>query len=665
MDIRSKDNQAGFSLTEALVAFAVVTGGLLAVASFQAGLFNNSAYNKARTEALSLAQQKIEEFKSYADADEDNYVDENDDGVMDADGTYNDVTITGNNADFTRSWEIATTDEGKRIGVTVSWIDSANVTQSVSLASSILYLSPRSGADQVVDLKNPILDSPTGRAERADGYLSDYPSNEISMIGSPGSDGLSTYRHQDDLFLVDPQDKVLLRLRDACLSESGFCTDFVRISGTVYLDVQNLTDPVLQNRIDPETGLPIPNWEPLQASEILILPSDSGHCQRWVDSGSLSSPPTTANGDYEYFNYTCFFGGGWHGNIGFVTARGLKQTDKICQGDPISMNSWEKPTISLRRSYRGMLNQVSGSDVKYYSHGIADATTLNGQDFVFTYLLASSTTGDNCTGADAPMTRTDSAGGKLFEAMPTDFVCLNDDSNDDQVPDYLDSYNTSLFNADTYCPFDPTDPPVSSHHIVGEISVLAAGSLDLSNFEIVTSDGPNNCKIVTPFAATSGGFYAKYACTVYDWGSGWTGSVQVRSNNSDVYCPSNTADFVEIQSDLVASFGCLSKNTIEIKGSIIYADALAPISAMLITDLISGHQGVCRFEENAYSCVLPYDGDTVDFSLTVATLGVLCGATDGTTTFFGYSSDGSPYTHDIVIAGNELLCGPAVTEPVM
>jgi Tfp pilus assembly protein PilV len=375
MNIRSKDNQAGFSLTEALVAFAVVTGGLLAVASFQAGLFSSSAYNKARTEALSLAQQKIEEFKSYADADEDNYVDENNDGVMDADGAYTDNTITGNNADFTRSWDITTTDEGKRVGVTVSWVDSANVTQSVSLASSISYLSPRSGADQVVDLKDPLVGSPAGRAERADGYLSDYPSNDISKVGTPGGDGLGTYRYQDDLFLVDPQNKVLLRLRDACLADSGYCTDFVRVSGTVYLDMQNLTDPVLQGAIDPETGLPVLNWEPLQATDILILPSDSGHCQRWVDSGSLSSPPTTANGEYQYFNYTCFFGGGWHGNIGFVTSRGLKQTDKVCQGDPISMNTWEQPVISLRRSYRGMLNQTSGAGVKYYSHGIADAAT--------------------------------------------------------------------------------------------------------------------------------------------------------------------------------------------------------------------------------------------------------------------------------------------------
>ena len=95
MIIGSKRYQQGFSLSEALVAFAIVTGGLLAVASFQAGLFSNSAYNKARTEALSLAQEKIEEFKHYSHASEDNYVDDNEDGVMDADGAYTEAAISG------------------------------------------------------------------------------------------------------------------------------------------------------------------------------------------------------------------------------------------------------------------------------------------------------------------------------------------------------------------------------------------------------------------------------------------------------------------------------------------------------------------------------------------------------------------------------------------
>ena len=214
MNTQNIHRQTGFSLTEALVAFAVITGGLLAVASFQAGLFNNSAYNKARTEALGLAQQKIEELRHYPFAEKDNFIDENGDGVMDADGQYEGTAIAGNNADFVRSWNITTQDDAKRIEVNVSWADAKGETQSVSLASSLVFLSPRNGADQLVDMKPPVIASPTGRAEIGEGVLEDYPKADLSLVSSTGADGLSTYQYRDDLFLVDSSNNIVLRLRD-------------------------------------------------------------------------------------------------------------------------------------------------------------------------------------------------------------------------------------------------------------------------------------------------------------------------------------------------------------------------------------------------------------------------------------------------------------------
>jgi type II secretory pathway pseudopilin PulG len=649
MNIQYKRYQAGFSLTEALVAFAVVTGGLLAVASFQAGLFSNSAYNKARTEALSLAQEKIEEFRHYSFADEDNYIDDNADGVMDADGDYQEAPIPGNNADFVRSWDLTTNADGKRINVTVSWVDASNETQSVALASTLTFLSPRSGADQLVELSDPLITSPTGRAELGEGTLDDYPTADLSPMGSPGVDGLSTYRYQDDLFLVDPNRKVVLRLRDACSSTTGVCTDFVKISGTVYLDVANVSNS-------------------LQATDILVIASDAAHCQRWSDSGSLATPSTTANGDYAYFNYTCYFGGGWFGNIGFVTTAGLKQSDKVCQGDPTSVDTWAQPVIALRRAYRGMLSYTTADgQVQYFSHGIKDATQLTGHDFVFTSLSAEKTLGSACMGSDAPMTRADSAGGKLFAGMPVDFVCLNADVDGDLLPDYLDAYDTTRFTADASCPYNPTDPPVLSYVISGSISILAAGTPDLSAFNVVTSDGANNCKFVSPFTATSTGYTATYACLVWDWGDGWTGGIQVRPNSTDVYCPTDTALFSQIYADQTQSFSCKSSNTITIGGSILYLSALSPVSALTITDALTGFQGVCEFSGSAYRCVLPYELLSTDLKLEVTTLDHVCGATAGVYAFFGYSKDGSPYAHDIVVTGDSALCPnpTAVLEPAL
>ena len=148
-------DQTGFSLTEALVAFTVVSIGLLGVATFQSGLFSESAYNKARTEALALAQQKIEQLKHYTQADEAAYIDENGDGVMDADGTYDDNPINGQNAVFQRSWALGTVDLGRDVVVTVTWIGADDQAQSVSLAAEIPWLSPRTAADQIAGLTEP------------------------------------------------------------------------------------------------------------------------------------------------------------------------------------------------------------------------------------------------------------------------------------------------------------------------------------------------------------------------------------------------------------------------------------------------------------------------------------------------------------------------------
>jgi Tfp pilus assembly protein PilV len=635
MNIHTLQVQKGFTLIEALVAFAVVASGLLAIASFQAGLFGNSAYNKARTEALSLAQQKIEEFKHYTHASEDNFIDEDDDGVMDADGNYTDVPIEGQNALFMRSWDLTTGNQATQIDVSVSWVDSANEAQSIFLTAAVPWISPRAGADQINDPDDPVVLSPMGSAKVGDGNLSDYPDAEVIAIGSPSVDGLSTHQYEENLFLTNENDKILLTLEDACSTDTGICTDFVKISGTVYLDTANAKQDL---------------------NDIYVIASDAAHCQRWVPSGTLLSPPSTAAGDYEYYNYTCYLGGGWYGNIGFVTSGGIKLSDKVCQGDPTSLDAWEEPVIALRRAYRGMLHRNVSGETRYYSHGIKDATEFTAQDFVFTNLSATATAGSFCVGANEPMTRIDSSAGTLFEGTPVEFVCLNADDNGDQLPDYLDSYDTSTFGADTACPFDPTDPPVDVHNIVGAVKILTAEKLDLSSFQIVTSDGLGNCEWVSEFAAVGDGYEAIYSCSVYDWGSGWSGFVQVQPNSKYLYCPSDTAAYTGITSNQEQHFGCISSKTVAIEGSISLNADSSEVYAIGITDVGTGFDGRCRFSSSAYRCVLPYDGDTVDLTVTVKASDAVCGAVVGELSYYGYSVDGSPYRHDIVIEQDSSFC---------
>lgn len=635
MSIHAKGTQRGFSLTEALIAFVVVLSGLLGVASFQVGLFNSSSFNKARTEAMALAQQKLEQFKHYTLSAEDAYIDNNSDGTMDADGTYTDNTITGQNADFTRSWDLATGADGKNIDVTVAWTDSESITNTVTLASTIPWLSPRSGADQLADPMDPIIPSPTGRARLGDGNLADYGVNDYTQIDGPGGDGMSTYQLDDDLLLVDPNDNIVLTLEDACETDSGICTDFAKIAGTVYVDENNTNT---------------------DAEDISVISSDAAYCERWVPTGTLSNPPKTASNDYSYYNYICYFGGGWHGNIGFIKSGGLQQTDKVCMGDPTSLNSWEQPVIALRRAYRGMISRDISGQTFYYSHGLKDAITLTGHDYVFTSLQASVTEGSACTGSGAPMSQTDSNGGMLFADVPTDFFCLNTDDDGDSQPDYLDGYDTSTYSADVYCPYDPTDPPVSSHVISGTITIFSNQTLDLSAFEVVTSDGPGNCVYAFTQGATS--YAGAYKCQVFDWGNGWSGTVQVDPNSNDIFCDVPVVSYTDLTGDTSSNYSCESTNTITISGTIGFTGNNLDFYSVALTDINEGTAANCfvSADTTAYECVLPYEGASVDVEMSVSTPDYWCEGPGGTLSSYGLSIDGSPYTQNITIARGSNKC---------
>lgn len=639
-DVNKLGHQRGFSLIEALVAFSIVGIGLLAVATFQSGLYKQSADSKARMEALGLAQQKIEQLKHYTQADESAYIDENGDGVMDAVGNYSDDPITGQNAVFLRSWDLGTNSLGSEVEVSVAWNDSDNQQQSVSLTAAIPWISPRTAADQIVELTDPLVEAPTGKARKGgDGNIGEIPSDDLISVPSIyPDDGLEMYQHGEDLLLTNSYGDILLTLLDACSTESGECTDFVRISGTVYLDLANTKAAQ-------------------SLSDIRVLASNAGYCQRWVPGGTLENPPTTPNGSYSYYYYTCYLGGGWHGNIGFVKDTGLLQTDKVCQGDPTSFNAWEQPVIALRRAYRGMLTKTYNNTTYYYSHGIRDATRLTGHDFVFTALAPEAMEGYHCGNAGAPMTREDSYSGMLFTAVPTDFFCLNSDDDEDSNPDYLDVYDTAEFTADTTCPYDPTNPPVLAHQVSGTIAFYTDSMPSLGGFEVLTSDGPGNCRIVA-YESSGDVHSAEYVCSVFDWGQGWTGEVELSESLDWLYCPSSTAPFANLSTDASQSFQCIGAYTVLIEGSITYGSKASDgaITSMVVENPLEESFGECEFTQTRYFCYAPYTGTEWSGTLSIGSLMHVCGATENVFTLYDLTSDNSPYTLDITVDRADRNC---------
>ena len=87
----------GFLLIEVLITTVVVAIGLLSLASLQGGFMSSSGESKARTEAVMLAEAKLEELRN-------NIIKGNYDAVTSSTATE---TITGTNATFSRRWIVS------------------------------------------------------------------------------------------------------------------------------------------------------------------------------------------------------------------------------------------------------------------------------------------------------------------------------------------------------------------------------------------------------------------------------------------------------------------------------------------------------------------------------------------------------------------------------
>ena len=437
----------GFGLIEILVAIFIVSLGVLAVGNLQTGLIVGSSENKARQEAMDLARTRLDEYKNYSSLT----VNSSDFPTSTYFNKANTQTIIeGVYADFTLSESYAFSDDKAAVVVKVVWNDRTGDPQQVNLSTVMTFSNTMASATGTFELGQSYVDAPTGRAYIGEGEVSSKGLTENDRYSAEGDDGTSRYDdpNGDDRFLALGDD-VVLTLEDACgLSVESEtepeCTDFVEIKGRVLFQESEITTSRL-------------------ASDIFVLASDAAYCARYYGTGddavqfeagatpAISElPEITVTGDkYFYFNYTCYIGGGWHGNIGVV---GIDdQKDHICVGDP--SDEYNYPTETRRRAYRGMawkyatnsdgsanrdgndkldpvkyvatdqvivdreLDDLVGS-TRYYSWGIADATILSNSDGLHhDFLIVESNSGIDCI---------DYMDEAVFATNVDDFYCLND-----------------------------------------------------------------------------------------------------------------------------------------------------------------------------------------------------------------------------------------------
>lgn len=559
----------GIGLVEILITMVVLAVGILGVAGLNSVIFSQSQDNKAHAEALAIAQSRIETIRNYTDGVTTLAEFNLRYGVV-ANG--NSTTEDGMNATYTRTENITANGLDRNFEVNVAWTNADGVSQSVTLDTTLAFISPRGVGDSGLANTTTPVNAPTGRASIDGGTVptgASTPSN---------NDTTALYQDGDDLKLVDCADattceQIVLTLALACQSDTDPCTQFVRIKGKVYLNTS-----VSGARPDPK--------------DIYLVASDAAFCARYYMLDGTPVKVTEATtavstiGDYDYFNYTCYVGGGWHGNIGLVFAGSGTNTStkfslifaddanasnngyRVCTGDPTSLEADEAPRVAVRRAYRGLLFKKDPSDAsarvqilddfsqptdRLYSHGIHDGLELGesteSHDFVIgkiddvatDCLLASAMKGD---GSDA---NGDGELGDLFAGQPRDFFCLNDSDS------YLDLYDTAVYGHDDYCVFDPTNPPSTKHLISGVVRLTAdqnAYTQGLAEgITVHTSDGipcTNPSDPAAPLAVTySSGYYeAAYSCNVYDWGTveepiGWTGYIALAYDNVNMVCSPN------------------------------------------------------------------------------------------------------------------------------
>lgn len=135
--VRRAGGQRGFALIEALIALLVMAFGMLALSGMQVSLSRNADVAKQRTEAMRLAQARIEEMRSFT-------------GISTGTINWNGLdamvdTFRTTNTNYTVASTMSgvDTDALRAVNVQVDWLDRTGAPQRVSLASVISQTDPR------------------------------------------------------------------------------------------------------------------------------------------------------------------------------------------------------------------------------------------------------------------------------------------------------------------------------------------------------------------------------------------------------------------------------------------------------------------------------------------------------------------------------------------
>ena len=140
-----KNNQ-GFSMVEVLVSLVVLSVGLIGTGKYQVTLLKNSSDVQARSQAINIAQKKIEEIKSYENLSAFGDIKSSDTLIAEATsaGTTLDFSTTGVSTTYDLGWTVLqnTNPDYVEIEVVVAWNEANGAPKQVKLNSIVSQSDP-------------------------------------------------------------------------------------------------------------------------------------------------------------------------------------------------------------------------------------------------------------------------------------------------------------------------------------------------------------------------------------------------------------------------------------------------------------------------------------------------------------------------------------------
>lgn len=157
--LRKKYNQ-GFGLLDVLITIFVLAVALLSLGGLHTAIIKSSSLAKARTNATSLAQEKLDDLRSYADNSSDSIFAYSSIASGNTGGAYNTIPTT-DNVTYARNWYVysfnmctdnaaptvagatctKTVPDLKLITMAVSWTDESSAPRILGLQSAISNIS--------------------------------------------------------------------------------------------------------------------------------------------------------------------------------------------------------------------------------------------------------------------------------------------------------------------------------------------------------------------------------------------------------------------------------------------------------------------------------------------------------------------------------------------